>query len=84
MRPRNTVALGFLAIATIVVLIVAHWQALVEQKSAGICRPFDHGVVICVPIAPHGMPTNIDEDGSAQYRDGYLYDPNTRRLIRTG
>src|SRR5690606_10636151 len=53
--------------------------AAVERYDAGACRTFHGAITItqCVPLqSPSGAPVEtVWEDGSAEYADGAVYDP---------
>lgn len=76
------VGAGLLAATAITAAVaVAHWEATVRPAN-GTCHNFDHGVTVCVPTGSHGWPTRIEEDGTASYPDGTMYDPQ-RGCFRT-
>lgn len=41
------------------------------------CRMIDPDFRVCAPIGEHGAPLRVEEDGSATYRGGWSWDPES-------
>lgn len=57
---------------------VATWP----HDSGPTCRRFGAGLVVCAPTDPYGVPSAVEEDGSAVYPNGLGFDPTTGTYTR--